>query len=186
MEKVLRNHSIDASNADKTSWSSDAMKKFALGTIIGIGTGASVAGVGAALFGTGTGATTLTGTAGLHFLTASGGLASAAGVGAAAVPVMIVALPVALFTGGIAAGIWSHFKNEGEKERLRNEYTIYMEAIKKQNRIISEIILEKERIYNKYNKTYDRMKILEEINQKLTEYIRNLESDLHRGGLITT
>ena len=182
VEKVLNNKDIDANSADKISWSSDSMRKAVIGisTVAGVG-GAVAAGTGAAAGAAGAGGA-LAGGAAVESLVGGAAAAGGAAAGSLVVPALVAAIPILLAVVGIIIALSLHGKNKEEKERLMNEMSLYKEAVKKQNDLVREIKSLKSRIDKdeaKYNDLYARYQLLSEVNKKLMDYIRNLESDLN-------
>ncbi len=160
VSKALSDRNIDSTTVKDITWTSDTMKNTAVGLTAGAG-----ATVGAGTIG-------------------AGGLAlgaSSLAAGSIAVPALVALLPIAAVFGGIIGALLMHFKNKEEKERIQNELILYKEAVKKQNIIVGEISDMKERMDRKeasYEELYKRYLLLGEMNKKLMEYLRNLETDL--------
>lgn len=180
VNKALSNKGINASTANDISWSSDTMKKAAVGMTAGAG-GAAAVMAGAGVAGAGAAGAGAAGAGGL--VAGASGVAGSMASGSIVVPALIVALPIVAAAGAIIGGLLMYFRSKEEKERIQNELNLYKDAVKKQNAIVREIEDIKVRMENKdaaYEALYKRYLLLVEMNKKLMEYIRNLEADLKR------
>ena len=177
VNKILEDKTIDGTSVNSYHFSSEAMKKILFGisatTIVGA-SASSIVGVGAGL--------------GVKYATSSAVVAAGAAASSIAVPALVVALPVVGFVGIIIGKIFSHSKNEKEKDLLREELTLYKDAIKKQNKIIRELENIKNRIIQEKDHDIEKLKMRSElllkINEQLIESITNLEADLKVGKVL--
>ena len=197
-------------NSDLDAFSSDKMKQYATGnvSIAGKTLSPAMAGVmgsvaaGATTLGIGGTVGTIAGAGGIigTGLTSSlvGG-AAAVTTGAVALPVLLVALPVAAIGGLIFGGIFFRKRNREEKERLREELRTYQSIAKRQNDYITKYrsaVKKLQDIIEEYkSKLEEQRDLIEKLNnqimqynaifKQLENYFKNLESDLKEGGVLS-